>query len=487
MFAHVADAHGRRHNFRQTGTLAIMVQASITSSAGFRHRLLRSERLRACLLAFAWVIVLITIITRRLLGGAVMSVDAVFYLASSLLVFAIAFQGLVVLVANRHLKSGNPVPRWQTMLAVIVDIAVPVAALTVMNVLSPRGSYASISGPSMLGIPLVTMLSILRLKPMISLYTGMGGAAAHAMLVVRTVTAEKIDPDLLPVLFSYSIFLGIIALGAWIIAYRMRENVGEAIAEAVIAERSQRAVTEMEHDLNVARDIQRELMPSWTPRIEGFEIAGMARPAQQTGGDYYDWQELSDGRLLVVLADVTGHGIGPALVMAVCRAYARASAPSANDSGALLRQVNRLIYEDLANTGRFITMVVAILSPDGKVELVSAGHGPTLLYRAATGTIASFGGDGLPLGINSAENYTPCTTFHMSAGDVLLLTTDGFMEWMRAEDNAHFGIARMESALRESAGGSPKAVIEALDAAAHAFVGGTLQQDDTTAVAIKKI
>lgn len=461
-------------------------QASITSSVGFRARLLRSEQLRAWLLGGVWGVALVAAVVRNRVGGAMMSVRPLFVLTCVVLGVAIVFQGVVIRECRRYLATGALAPSWKWKLSAVVDVGVPVLALAVLHVYSPKGSAVALSAPAMLGIPLVTLLSVLRLKPVVSLLTGVGGAAAHTVLVAHAVRRGGLEAGMVPMYFTYSLFLAVGGVAGWIVAREMRRNVEEAVAEAEAAERSARAQAEMEHDLDVARDIQRGLMPDGGAQVEGYDIAGMARPAQQTGGDYYDWQKLPDGRFLVVLADVTGHGIGPALVMAVCRAYARASAPSAPDPSKLLEQVNRLIHDDLSRTGRFITMVIAIVSPDGTLDLVSAGHGPTLLHRAGQKEPAVFGGDGIPLGIDAAETYGPHATIRMQPGDVLLLATDGFMEWMRSGGSEQFGIARMQKALARSAGGTAASVLAALDADVQEFAKGEAQADDTTAVVIKR-
>jgi serine phosphatase RsbU (regulator of sigma subunit) len=224
----------------------------------------------------------------------------------------------------------------------------------------------------------------------------------------------------------------------------------------------------------------------------------MNRPADLTGGDYYDWQELPDSRLAIVLADVTGHGIGPALVMAVCRAYARASAPIISDPAVLVARLNDLLHADLPSD-RFITFAIAILSPDGRVELLSAGHGPTLLYRAATGDIQQFGGDGLPLGIAPGEVYGPTSSFRMEQGDALMMLTDGFFEWQRPSDGECFGIPRLCEAMIGSIRGQragddgtsgdgvvAAAMIRSIDAAVTKFADGAPQADDMTAVVVRR-
>ena len=108
-------------------------------------------------------------------------------------------------------------------------------------------------------------------------------------------------------------------------AGELRHNLDRLASEQASREK-------IEHDLDVAREIQRGLLPTAPPNLPGFEVAGWNRAADKTGGDFFDWLELPDGRTIVTVADVTGHGIGPALIVAVCRAYLRASA-SAGHAG----------------------------------------------------------------------------------------------------------------------------------------------------------
>src|SRR5262249_15242367 len=130
--------------------------------------------------------------------------------------------------------------------------------------------------------------------------------------------------------------------GAWV-AREIRRHVEAALGEA----EARRQVERMERDLSVARSIQRALPPHAAPQSPGFAIAGWNRPADETGGDYYDWQALPDGNWIVTLADVSGHGIGPALVTAACRAYVRASGAERGDLASLTGRINRLLADDL--------------------------------------------------------------------------------------------------------------------------------------------
>jgi serine phosphatase RsbU (regulator of sigma subunit) len=212
----------------------------------------------------------------------------------------------------------------------------------------------------------------------------------------------------------------------------------------------------------------------------------MNRPADETGGDYYDWHTLPDGRLAVVVADVTGHGIGPALLMAVCRAYARASVPIVSECGEFFRQLNEFLYPDLRGD-RFITFALALLDERGMVQLCSAGHGPTLLYRASTGRVERFGADGIPLGVDAKVAYGPARPLDLQSGDVLLMLTDGFFEWRRSADGEAFGIDRLCEELVRCSRDGAASILDRLDKRVCEFVGGSKQSDDMTAVVVRRL
>jgi serine phosphatase RsbU (regulator of sigma subunit) len=242
----------------------------------------------------------------------------------------------------------------------------------------------------------------------------------------------------------------------------------------------------IERDLDLAREIQRGLLPKDEPRAPGFEIAGWNQAADKTGGDYFDWLELPDGRTIVTLADVTGHGIGPALIVAVCRAYMRASAStgSVDLSGALSR-VNDLLHADIPE-GKFVTAVVGLIDPEqSKMSLVSAGQAPILFYEAKTQTVHNWDADDLPLGIMSGIGFDEAREVEFGSGDALVLTTDGFFEWAN-RTGEQFGTERLVEFLRAKHELEPQAFIDQLHQAVLDHAGGTVQGDDLTAVVIKK-
>lgn len=242
----------------------------------------------------------------------------------------------------------------------------------------------------------------------------------------------------------------------------------------------------VERDLDIAREIQHGLLPTVAPNTPGFVVEGWSEPADQTGGDYFDWMDLPDGRTLIVLADATGHGIGPALIVAVCRAYMRAAALGSDMAlSSAISQVNDLLHQDLP-AGRFVTAVAGVLdTKDHEVALISAGQAPLLFHHAATGETENWDADVMPLGVAPGLEYPPPRVVKFEPGDTLLLTTDGFFEWANPSGE-QFGTARLRQFMTDHADHAPQAIIESLRAAVIAHVAGTPQPDDLTAVVVQR-
>jgi sigma-B regulation protein RsbU (phosphoserine phosphatase) len=242
----------------------------------------------------------------------------------------------------------------------------------------------------------------------------------------------------------------------------------------------------IEHDLDVARQIQQSLLPVAKPNLAGYDIAGWNRSANKTGGDYYDWQELPDGRVLVSLADVSGHGLGPALVAAVCRAYARASVSSGtHDLGQIIERLNTLLTDDMPE-GRFVTFAGVLVDPAShRAEMISAGHGPLFRCITSSGELIESDADGLPFGLISDGEYDPASEFTLASGDFVLLITDGLFEWTNATGEA-YGLDRLRDSIRALAESSADEIIVGLYDRARQFVGDVAQEDDVSIVVVRR-
>lgn len=198
-------------------------------------------------------------------------------------------------------------------------------------------------------------------------------------------------------------------------------------AELHEAQLAQRAVA---RDLELAHKVQRGLLPPAPPKVNGYHFFDFYESASQVGGDYYDYVELSGGRVAIVLGDVSGKGVSAALVMAKLSGEVRFDLASAPNAGEALNRINasfcRSGWED-----RFVTFVIVILDPvEHTVTVANAGHMAPIL-RAADGTVTSLGEEeaGVPLGISADFPYTH-TQHSLKPGDVLTLYTDGISEAM---------------------------------------------------------
>ncbi len=240
----------------------------------------------------------------------------------------------------------------------------------------------------------------------------------------------------------------------------------------------------IERDLKIARSIQQGLLPDGDPSVSGFDIAGWNDPADDTGGDFWDHYVLPNGSLALVLADATGHGIGAALMMATCRSLFRATTFVTADLTEVVRRVNQLLYEDLADS-RSVTAVLGFLAGD-TLSFLSAGHGPVLRYLAAEDVVTRQNAHALPLGIFPDVSWPCAEDFNMVSGDMMVLLTDGFFEWEN-QLGEQFGISRLQELIRKHKGLPARKLIRELYHEVISFAGDVPQNDDLTALVVRKL
>ncbi|GMV98241.1 MAG: SpoIIE family protein phosphatase [Phycisphaerae bacterium] len=242
----------------------------------------------------------------------------------------------------------------------------------------------------------------------------------------------------------------------------------------------------LEKELDIARQIQQELLPKTAPSVPGFDIAGWNRPADSTGGDFYDYFPLGDGRWALTIADATGHGIGPAIIMAQCRALLRAVSESCDDLSRIAARVNNLLQQDLP-ADRFVTVFHGILDPGPcRLVYVSAGHGPLLHYRRTTGTVAKFNATTLPMGILPDADMPCAEPVVFEPGDIFVLLTDGLLEWARS-DGEQYGEDRIAEIIARHHAEPAARLIEIVYQEVLRFGGGGPQMDDLTMVVVKRV
>jgi phosphoserine phosphatase len=241
-----------------------------------------------------------------------------------------------------------------------------------------------------------------------------------------------------------------------------------------------------EHDRDAACQIQQAFRPRESPALEGYDIAGWYHPADETGGDFFDFQELASGVLGIALGDVSGHGFGPALVAASCGALLRATLTETHDPAEVLTRLNQLLAQ-VELEDRFVTAFFGVLEREMfRMKYVSAGQGPILFYSRATGQIDELPIQGFPLGLGTDSWFGPAVTIVLAPGDFLAVVTDGFFEWYNTQGEC-FGIDRTKDHLVRDRDEPAAEVIRRLHASVLDFVGGTPQPDDLTAVVIKRL
>ncbi len=242
---------------------------------------------------------------------------------------------------------------------------------------------------------------------------------------------------------------------------------------------------EMERAMKIAQDIQRGLLPQSNPQISGFDVAGFCRPADETGGDTYDFMQLPGGRWMMMIADATGHGIGAALVIAETRAMLRAIGLGGADASAVLGSANDLLTGDLTE-GRFVTCFLGVLDPAAaSLSYASAGHGPILFYDRNCDAFRQAPATSLPLGVMAQVDYSQLETVPMKSGDLAVIITDGIFEAINADDE-QFGIDRIIQLLRRDRDLPAAQITDSLRDAVLDFTKGQPQADDLTAVVIRK-
>jgi len=244
----------------------------------------------------------------------------------------------------------------------------------------------------------------------------------------------------------------------------------------------------LDTDLEVAKDIQRILLPSTAPDIGGYEISGINLAAQQVSGDYFDYIRIDEHRLGVVIADVSGKGVPASLIMAMCRSVLRSQAPGNDSSARVLSSVNRQLYPDIKED-MFISMAYLILDDQtDEVVLGRAGHDAPMLYKAQDQSVIRINPPGMALGIDRGDVFDRVTRDFsqlLQKDDCLILYTDGVTEALDRK-GMEFGMNRMMQAIQASAAEGAPGIIKRLTDDLRNFVGRNPQNDDITLIAIRR-
>lgn len=262
-----------------------------------------------------------------------------------------------------------------------------------------------------------------------------------------------------------------------------------AISAAQLLKESIEAA-EVQRLMELAHDIQANLLPS-KPELPFFDVAGLSQPCASAGGDYIDYfvgPATGSERhppLYLACGDVSGHGVGAAVIMAMGRAFLRALLRQSRDLAGVMHEMNDLIEADTP-AGQFMTMFAGVLDPDRRcLRYVSAGHDPALLYRAATGEIIETHSTGLPLGMFENQHYA-MLELDVEPGDLLLLSTDGIAE---ASDmrGVFYGRERLKQDLRDLHGQTASEIVAEIEDRVLTFTHPRALTDDLSLIVARTI
>ncbi|WP_027720854.1 SpoIIE family protein phosphatase [Maridesulfovibrio zosterae] len=245
---------------------------------------------------------------------------------------------------------------------------------------------------------------------------------------------------------------------------------------------------EIKSALDVAMEVQTNLLPQHSPHIRGYDIYGESRYCDELGGDYFDYiRPDRDGEnMRIAIGDVSGHGVPAAMLMGSVRGYLRARTLSGGQLDEIISDVNSLVAQDTYKTGQFMTMLMVELDP-AKSELrwVRAGHEPGLIFDPAEKDFIRLEGEGIVLGAFEDVEYSENCCADLEEGQILVLGTDGI--WEASNKNGEFfGKQRLWDLINLKKNSSAESIVSGIFAAVQDFTGRSKQEDDLTVVVIKK-
>jgi sigma-B regulation protein RsbU (phosphoserine phosphatase) len=239
----------------------------------------------------------------------------------------------------------------------------------------------------------------------------------------------------------------------------------------------------LERELALASEIQQRFQPTAPPVVSGYELQGISFPCYEIGGDYYDFIEREDGRLVIALGDVSGKGTAAALLMSSLHAAVHAQSGSHDSLVGTISAVNRYLSDNIP-ANRFVTLFYAELDPaSGTLAFLNAGHNPPLIVHSA-GTVEQLASGGLPLGIKRDADYREGRT-QMQPGDVLVIYSDGVTEAC-SPSGEEFGPTRLYEVVSRNIEASAAGIRDRIESSLTKFSQGTSAADDITLVIVKR-
>lgn len=244
---------------------------------------------------------------------------------------------------------------------------------------------------------------------------------------------------------------------------------------------------QMRHSLDLAMEIQQNLLPKADPKIEGLDIAGTSIYCDETGGDYFDYLYMGENghrKIGVVVGDVSDHGIPSALLMISVRATLRHHAHHSDNIADMVSDVNRHLSQDVKETGHFMTLFYSMIDRHNKcIRWVNAGHDPAIIYNPIADSFGELTGRALPLGVFYDSEYTESQR-EITPGQIIVIGTDGIWE-AHNQNGMMFGKDKLKEVIHLHANESAKEILDAVINEVEQFIYPLKKEDDLTLVVMK--
>ncbi len=243
----------------------------------------------------------------------------------------------------------------------------------------------------------------------------------------------------------------------------------------------------LQQSLDIAMEVQQNLLPAKAPQIDGLDIAGISIYCEETGGDYYDYLLTGENglkKVCVVVGDVADHGIPSALLMTTARAFLRQRTSRSGELDQVVSDVNRQLTRDVEDSGRFMTLFICEIDRSNEViQWVNAGHDPAMIYDRKSGEFEELSGNALPLGVSEMTAYQKFDK-KINPDQIIMMGTDGIWE-AQSPQGEMFGKERFKDIIRNTAGRSARDILQAVIKEVDSFCHPLEKTDDVTLVVTK--
>ncbi len=446
-----------------------------TQLTDFQLLRLKSERLRA--IGMLMVLTVVALMGfYNLFSGSESRIVTGRSILYTIFIFA-CFETIFLLVVRNAIRQKKRVMEFMRYFESIIEGVLPVVAMAVIIDVADN-PFTVLVSPAYALILIIISASALRLTPRLTLITGLLSTFCYfvlSLVVLYNDSASHLNPHTNTLYIFMAMMLLIATLVMYFITRELRSYVDAAVEEMAL-----------EDELELASEVQKSLLPSPLPDLSGYEIAAFSTPAKHAGGDYYDLVIPNPDQAIFMLADVTGHGIGPALMTVSSRAYFRAILGQHQHISEIIQRVNQLLSYDLCQ-GQFVTLTALVLDIKTHVaQYFSAGHGPTLVIRAGKGTVERLSAQSIPLGIEVPLNLDEAISIQLEAGDIVAMFSDGCYEAKNEEGEA-FGLERVIALLKKNQGKTVNDLIKLLQQTITEYTGRESQVDDMTMLLLKRV